>query len=88
MVGSRETVLSGFLTSGTGFGGGVSITGTFGTGFTSFFTGARGLAAGFGAGPAAGGPGNDTRLTFMAPGASLRLEPVSGAMTMAPIQIK
>jgi hypothetical protein len=88
--GASETFFWGFGLSGTGLGGGFSITGA-----TDFFvvcglgmTTVLAADLGAGAGAAAGGPGNDTKLTLIDPGDNRRLGADSGKMIMYPINPK
>jgi hypothetical protein len=69
-------------------GGGASITGALALFFAAGFGMMTVLAAGLDAAAVAGGPGNDTKLTLIDPGANRRLGSVSGNNTMYPIKLR
>jgi len=85
-----ETVFFGFFISGNALGGGMAATSSMGAVLTSFLGIATGLAGGFevAAGAAERGPGNETRLTLMDPGANLGFEADAGQKTTEPMKIK
>ena len=90
--GVSETVFFGFFISGSFWGGDISTTFSMGAVLTSFLGAATGSAGGLdtaaGAGPAEGGPGNETRLTLIDPGENLGLGTDAGHYTTEPMKNK
>ena len=89
-LGPSETFFWGFGVTGSGLGGGFSITGATEVFLVSGLGMATVLAADLdvGAGAGAGGPGNDTKLTLIDPGDNRRLGAESGNMIMYPMKPK
>ena len=91
-LGVRDTVFLGAFISGNVLGGGMATTSSMGAALISFLGAAAGLAGGLdtaaGAGPAEGGPGNETRLTLIDPGENLGLGTDAGQYTTEPMKNK